>query len=253
MMLWKNYAHIRMFSIGCLILACVTCFGVWLFFLFWHDTKPWTIVALIDVSHSMNTRDIQTPEWIMSRLDVVKKMLPDMVAAQPGVARWAIIFSQRASYYVPPTINSWLFLDYIDAMHTSMLPWWWTNIWQALDLFALNAQPADIALLFTDWGDIALSWNRVPFDMYVLWLWSEKWASVRYPDGTVLLENWIPVLSIVDPAIIQSIDPWAQTTILDSYTQGAISLPFSMRYYVSSYMQYILLFCGVCVLLWLLL
>ncbi len=203
MMLVKNY---KIFSIIQKILLWTWIF-VSLFFLvilLYQKNKPdWNIVFIVNVSHSMN---VKVADWNLSRLDLWKKVIESIVKKdnnqhQIGV----IIFSKQASYYVAPTFDTGTLLNFTKALQTNILPWGWSNLDAAIDIFHSTSMSNNLAVVISDWDDIDInSWFNFGDNVIGIGVGdSEKWK-VLYPDRTTMIDKeWKIIYSTVDKSFIK--------------------------------------------------
>jgi len=192
--------------------AFLACFWIW----FWVDTqeqeKEWIDISIIlDVSKSMNTKDI-TDGWNqISRLDSAKKAIASFLAHHPNDRVWLTIFSGEASSVVPLTTDHSLFLTLLDGVDYRNLSKQGTNFSQAIDVWSSHFatwSESKAVILISDGGDEMIDINTIKalktkystLSYFVLGLGSKDGGYI--PDGVDIFWSvqyvhyqWAPVLS----------------------------------------------------------
>lgn len=138
-----------------LIIAMVLCMITLLFLYKEKHTPDGSITFILDLSHSMNTKDVEGRGGKqISRLLAAKKYIKHSISQQQEPrTRGLIVFSQQASYILAPTQDTETFIHYIDTLHTNQVPVGGSNLSGAIKLFEKTSSDKDIGVLLTDGGD----------------------------------------------------------------------------------------------------
>ena len=104
----------------------------------------------------MNVLDIQTTWWKISRLDTAKKAIKSTINQisqnNPTHHRWVVLFHQTANYYYVPSSDTWLAIEYVNAIHTNMLSGQNTNLIDAISFVTQNTSWSWYNLIvLSDW------------------------------------------------------------------------------------------------------
>ena len=165
---------------------------------------------LVDISNSMNTKDItqysQNQSLVISRLQTIKEVIIQTIKSDPSSTYSLVIFWDSIDFLLPPTQDTWLFLDYLNQVNTNLLPWWWTNINLIWDI-SLNFKSIDKLILFSDFDYKETPKLKKEFlklkknNIYLVWVWWKKWWEVRYADDNILKKDLVSVISNRDDKI----------------------------------------------------
>lgn len=159
---------------------------------------------LVDISNSMNTKDItqysQNQSLIISRLQAIKEFITQTIQSDPYATYSLVIFWDSIDFLLPPTQDTWLFLEYLKQVNTNLLPWWWTNINLIWDI-SLNFKSIDKLIVFSDFDYEETPKLKKEFlklrknNIYLVWVWWKSWWEVRYADDSVLKKDLVSVIS----------------------------------------------------------
>lgn len=87
------------------------------------------LIFVIDVSSSMNVKDLSTEE---SRLAIAKRTLSELVNHLTGQRVGIVIFAQQAHVYLPLTTDYEMVQTFVNSIQTSMITYQGTNIVKAI-------------------------------------------------------------------------------------------------------------------------
>lgn len=159
---------------------------------------------IIDTSNSMNTKDVtqysKTQSISISRLQAIKEFVTQTVQSEPLEMYSLIIFWDSIDFYIPPTQDTGLFLEYLNQINTNLLPWWWTNINLIGDI-SVNFKSIDKLIIFSDFdyeSNPKLSKEFLKLkrsNAYLIWVGSKSWWEVRYADDSVFKKDLVSVIS----------------------------------------------------------
>ncbi len=159
---------------------------------------------LVDISNSMNTKDItqnsNNQSLTISRLQSIKDFITKTIQTDPYATYSLVIFWDSIDFLVPPTQDTWLFLEYLDQINTNLLPGWWTNINLIWDI-SLNFKSIDKLIVLSDFD-----YEQTPkldkeflklrkSNTYLIWVGSKAWWEVRYTDDSILKKDLVSVTS----------------------------------------------------------
>lgn len=140
--------------------------------------KEWNIVFLLDVSNSMNVKDVFYWSHLVSRIDLAKKIIESNVKAI-NKNFWLILFSNKFDYFVVSTKDKDSFLTYLDTVNTNSLDGWNMQFVSSFSWLKQVLNPSDTSILISDF-DTEEDLSKINFAnyTYAIWLWSSKWALV---------------------------------------------------------------------------
>ena len=159
---------------------------------------------IIDISNSMNTKDInlqsKNKSIVISRLQVIENTIKNFISEEPYDTYSLIIFWDAIDFYIPPTQDTGLFLEYLEQINTNLLPWWWTDINLIWDISA-NFKSIDKLIIFSDFdyeSNPKLSKEFLKLkksNVYMIGVWTKNWWEVRYTDDSILKKDLVSVIS----------------------------------------------------------
>lgn len=181
-----------LFFIGIIIISYAFFYTIY----YWNENiKDGNLILIVDISHSMNTRDIIINKDLSSRLDLVKFSINNIINSYKNKKIWLMIFSKKSNYFIPPTLDHETILTYTDNLNTALLPAWWSNIYNAIKSFVNLWSIWDRWIMFSD------MWDKIDFDsqnqsikelpdeyrkkqlnLTFIWVWSKRWWIVLYPN-----------------------------------------------------------------------
>jgi len=159
---------------------------------------------LVDISNSMNVKDINNSSnnqnLVSSRLQAIKDMISKTVQAEPLETYSLLIFWDSIDYFIPPTQDTWLFIEYVNQINSNLLPGWWTDINQIWWMIH-NFKSIDKLVIFSDFDYESMPKLSKDFlklkkyNTYIIWVWSKVWWEVRYADDSILKKDLVSVIS----------------------------------------------------------
>lgn len=202
-MLYGNMTRIKLFSIirFFLLMGAIALTISLLFFQKQKTTSDENILFVVSVSNSMNARDILSAGTWISRLDATKKIITQIVNDDSSANYGLVLFSQVAHRFVPLTHDTWTFLNYLDAINTSILSWWTSDRSSLQKIFSWATVHYSKIIFFSD---AEISWNLyIPKHIqdsknYFIGLGTENDSWVRYSNGSIVRDKWIKVRSSYD-------------------------------------------------------
>lgn len=174
----KNILYILAFT--CLIIAYL--WPVWSFWLFNKNTLQNNIVFLLDVSKSMDVKDVSYDT--ISRLEYAKKFISNFVWANGGNNYSMYIFAWKTENISPLTNDSNWFLTNISSLTTNSITVWWTDIWGAINEiindYSNDNWMKNIVIIsdgWDEWENTNFSNITIPnnFKAFSIWVWSIEW------------------------------------------------------------------------------
>jgi len=154
-------------------------FCVFLFFqsLNWEDNKKKEVIFVLDISKSMDTKDVKYQEYNISRLESVQKIIKNTIKEISNDTQvWLIIFSKKWLFLIPPTLDIW-YVDFVlDTINTSFWKDTQDDILAWIKLILPSKDIIKNIYLFTDWYDF----GKVPkiktnwINRNIIWIWSES-------------------------------------------------------------------------------
>jgi len=157
--------------------------------------KRGDIVFVLDVSNSMNVKDVFYNWHKVSRLTLAKKLIENNVKNLDNKF-WLILFSDRFDYFIPPTLDKETFIDYLNTVNTNNLDWWKTNFTESINSLKDVLYPTDILILISDF-DTNENLKKINLQnyMYLIWVWEEIPWVVRNKEWKILYLNWEKIKS----------------------------------------------------------
>lgn len=150
--------------------------------------KNWDVIFLVDVTRSMDARDIDLDRMNISRLDLTKKIIAKIINEQDGFNYWLVAFSWKAKKISPITEDKELVKILANGLSYETLLLEWLNyedsIKKALEL--LNSKSWSL-VMFTDGGENKLSVDNIkqiiPEDVSLTVIWVGWGNPVPIPTG----------------------------------------------------------------------
>ncbi len=177
------------------------------------------IIFVVDLSKSMDAKDVSISSKSYSRLDAAKLMMSEFVQKFPNYNYWIIWFSDSVLMISPLTQDSDRIYSYIDGLDSSFFSKWWTNF-PELSKYIESSDDSKVSknyVILSDWED--LSWQDAPkfnnkriinSKIFTIWLWSTSGSNI--PDwsdffGNTMYKNyeWKRVVTRLDESSLESI------------------------------------------------
>lgn len=208
--MWKNY---RLHRIKLLI------WSIWIIlftsFIVLQSKKQYSHTSvnfIIDLSQSMNSHDIISWSQLnnnISRLETAKLLITNTIINYNWLySRSLTNFNDNNTIQVkiPPTNNSWFLLDTILSLHSNIpVRWSWHQNW-----FKNNNSDNTIYIVLTDGEnnkkvEFLKSYINQTFSsnnssekaLYIINIWTEKWATIRQANWDLLKNNHNDIYSKV--------------------------------------------------------
>lgn len=141
--------------------------------------KEWNIIFLLDISNSMNVKDVFYGGHLLSRLDLAKKIIENNVA-EIDKNFWLILFSNKFDYFIPSTKDKESFKTYLNTVNTNTLDAWDMKFVQSISWSQNVLNPTDTLILISDF-DTQEDLTKIKFKnyTYAIWIWKNH-KSVVY-------------------------------------------------------------------------
>ncbi len=143
-----------------------------------------SIHLVIDISNSMNIKDIQG----QSRLQKAIALSKDLITT--GDTKYSLtIFSSTSNLLIPPTKDTHTFLNYLESLNTNLLPASWsTNILSPLTLIDNFAATWDQIIILSDFDFEIPTHNPLqkPYQLILIGLGSSRQHQVTDALGNLI-------------------------------------------------------------------
>ncbi len=160
----------------------------------------WNIIFVLDISNSMNVKDVFYNNHQVSRLTLAKKIIENNIKKLNN-KYWLVIFSDSFNYFIPPTYDKINFLNYLKSLNTNFLDWWQTNL-KALSSWLNNyLWKLDQIIFLSDFDFKSLNLNINNYT-YFIWIWKEINWTVKNKYWETLFKNWKVLLSKLNKNIL---------------------------------------------------
>lgn len=140
-------------------------------------------ILLIDVSTSMNTRDIKNWETSVTRIEKVKNIIKSNLKEWNNY--WINIFSWNNVTMSPLTNNIDFLFNIIDWLDWNNITWKGTNIYNWIsETINMLWKEQWTLIIFTDWWDEEIDIKELPtidkdINIIIYWMWSIDWWIVE--------------------------------------------------------------------------
>lgn len=185
-----------------------------------------SIVFVVDISNSMNVKDVFYWPNQTTRLELAKHIIKDNVEKLNNKF-WLVVFSNKMDYLVPPTLDKDNFLTYLETINTNLLNWWKTDFKKSMEELKKVLNPMDVVVIFSDF-DFSKNY-KVKFNnlVYFVWVGSENWWIVKNKDGKTIFVDWQPVYSKLNKNILLNLakDNYGNYLVIKQWKKWKI-LPF---------------------------
>ena len=165
------------------------------------------IIFTLDVSKSMDTRDMTDGSNQLSRLEIMRKFVIDTITNHPENRYGIIIFAGTSLISSPLTTDSEVLTDIVSSLDSKTIREGWTNIEDALklsvDRFSDTKDPKTLVFMSDGWEpDDISSWDSINtiihsgknINFTIFWLWTD--AGGQIPIGQDLF--WNPIYKTQD-------------------------------------------------------
>lgn len=179
------------------IFSLVIAFFIILFSVFWLKIKTenseriiWNeILFVLDLSKSMETKDILKDKNLVSRLNFSKEIIEKIILENKNNNFWLVVFAWETKSILPFTSDFELFLESLKWLNYLYFSEQWSNFKDALKvtenrlLFAENKEK--LVIFLSDWweeknfseNDIEKNFSKNSKYIF-LWVWTEIWWKV---------------------------------------------------------------------------
>ena len=146
-----------------LLWVCISIFSI---ALLWPSIQKFTkaltvngldVMVILDVSKSMNARDIRDSSWEYTRIDTAKSLLRELVINNPENRYWLVVFAWEAVNVSPLTTDTQIFLNFLSWVDYRNVNEQGTDLKAAytlgLERFINDEESGKALLLLSDWWD----------------------------------------------------------------------------------------------------
>lgn len=214
--------------------------------------SDWNVIFVIDISNSMNVKDVFYNSIQISRLNLVKKIIENNIKKIDKPV-WFILISSKLKYFIPPTKDKDIFLTYLNTVNTNTIRWWESNLRKNLKKLNNLVDFTDKVIVFSDFDTKDnLNWIKFNFTPYFIWIWSNLWWNVKDKNSKNIYLQWELLKSSLNENKIKHlgfkykiIDSYEKNTKLDYLYENNFSLRKKWNINILQYIWFWL------VLLWL--
>lgn len=181
----------------------------------------WNIIFALDVSNSMNVKDVFYNHHIVSRLTFSKKIIENNIdkIKKPF---WLIIFSDKFNYFIPPTLDSKTYKTYLNTINTNTLDGWNMNFVKSFKQIQKVLNPSDTLIVISDFDtNEDLKNIYIKNYTYKIWVWTKNGEIVKDKNWQTLYKNWELLTSSLKNDKIK-LFPANKYKIMNSYNEWEI-------------------------------
>ena len=153
------------------------------------NLPAWNIIFALDLSNSMNVKDVFYNYHQVSRLELAKKIIENQVKNLDHKFG-LVVFSDRFDFFIPPTYDKENFITFLNSLNTSYLNGWKTNPDELFSWLNHYLNKLDQVVILSDFD-----WDSVPSDKlknyaYFVWIWKTSPGIVKdSSDRTIFVDN----------------------------------------------------------------
>lgn len=166
------------------------------------------IFFILDISHSMNVKDVEWNHWLkMSRLNLAKELIKKKTKLyeekKKNIKFGLLLFSQSSNLFIPPTYDYKNLNRHLWNINTNYLPWWGSNITKAIQKFINSTTKGGKGILISDFWDnedfqkqtknikeLQKKIQKKNLSFITIGIGSQKWNNVTYPSWKTIYNNW---------------------------------------------------------------
>lgn len=235
-------------------------FFIWFILIFFNfifnknrtSISDWNVIFVIDISNSINVKDVFYNSIQISRLNLVKKIIENNIKKIDKPV-WLILISSKIKYFIPPTKDKDIFLTYLNTVNTNTIRWWESNLRKNLKKLNNLVDFTDKVIVFSDFDTKDnLNWIKFNFTPYFIWIWTNLWWNVKDKNSKNIYLQWELLKSSLNENKIKHlgfkykiIDSYEKNTKLDYLYENNFSLRKKWNINILQYIWFWL------VLLWL--
>jgi len=221
------YIKLKKFKRNLLIRVFI--FLVWLFLIgislvdfikAYKFTLAWNLVFVLDLTNSMNVKDVFYNHHQVSRLTLAKKIIQN-TSKQLDLPVWVIIFADKFNYYIPPTLDDDTLNEYVNALNTNYLNWWETNLLALSSWINNYTNQSDLLVFLSDFDWKNVNNLKIHNFSYFIGIWKSIKQPVKNADWTNLYLNWKLLMSSLNKKILtQLASKYWKSYIFDSFNSA---------------------------------
>lgn len=202
------------------------------------DNSKWIdVVFVLDVSKSMNVADIESKNYIYTRLDFAKNAVADFVSKNTENRYSLVIFAWEAVSSVPLTNDKDIFLSVLNKVDYKNLTIQGSDFYSALALanerLNISEDKSKAIIFISDWWDDEDFKNKQYYEKlkdenivyFVAWIWTPNWWKIitwRDVFGRLTYQTYQNeyVISKLNENNLKEINAWLDWTYqkLDKYS-----------------------------------
>jgi len=186
------------------------------------------IVFVLDLSNSMNVKDVFYNAHQVSRLELAKKIIENNVKNLNNKF-WLVIFADKFNYFIPPTYDKDNFLNFLKPLNTNYLNWGQTNVnalFSGLNNYLWKLDQVVILSDFDFWGQKtykSLERFKLKNYTYFIGIGTKAWWIVKNAEWKTLFKNGAPLVSSLNEKILRKLaSKNGQYQIITSYKQWEV-------------------------------
>ncbi len=196
-MIKKTIVYITWIKIIFLFLGFSLLFFAWFNSRSSNEISNEKIVFMLDVSNSMNVKDVFYNWNQISRLEMAKIYIKEYINNGNNNI-WLIIFAGKANFFIPPTKDKLSIITYLDTINSNSIIWWGSNIYEAIKKFVDNSKDDAMWIILSDFGDnvdyqeqidllkkINIKWKKI----IAIWIGTVKWWLVENNQNKLITHN----------------------------------------------------------------
>ena len=196
-MIKKSIIYISWIKIWSLFLGFILLFLGWFISNENKETSQEKVIFMLDISNSMNIKDVFYNGNQISRLDIAKIYIKEYINNGNNNI-WLIIFAGKANLFIPPTKDKASIITYLDTINSNSIIWGWSNIYEAIEKFITKSDEKTIGIILSDFGDnidynqqlnlienIDIKWKKI----VPIWVWTTKWGLVIDSNDDLITED----------------------------------------------------------------
>jgi len=138
------------------------------------------------------------------------------------------LFSDKFDFFVPPTLDKKVFLEYLNTVNTNNLNWWKTIFVSSINWLKKVLNNTNILVLLSDFDtDEDLLKIDIKNFVYPIWIGTNSSSVVKNKEWETLYNNWNIITSSLKKEKIKQLAKIKNTDykIIDSYKKDEV-LPF---------------------------
>ena len=179
------------------------------------------VIFVLDLSNSMNVKDVFYNSHQVSRLELAKKIIENNINNLPNNF-WLIVYSNTYDYLISPTLDKKAFLTYLNWLNTYYLNWWKTDFQDLLNNIPKLVDNMDTLVFLSDF-DFPVWKIKLSNPSYFVALWTKVGWIVKSPYWKTIFKNDSPLVSSLNFNTLKKIkESWYNVKIIKSYKKWEV-------------------------------